>query len=109
MDLAKLPSSASQIVTFALMSVLTLGALNLKNLGKVVAFSGSLIGANLIYTVPAIMNLNNLYAEAKTGAAKKGGVVSLSPSQRLERNANLGLGVMGVVISIIGVYVTLSN
>lgn len=109
MDLAKLPSSASQVVTIVLMSVLTIGALNLKNLGKVVAFSGSLIGANLIYTVPAIMNLKNIYLEAKAGSTKKDGKVALTSSQMLERNANLGLGAMGVIISIIGVYVTLSK
>ena len=88
------------------MVMLTIGALNLTNLGKVVAFSGSLIGSNLIYTVPAIMNLKNVYKEA---SAKRDGSVSLNSTQAMDRNINLGLMAMGIAISVIGVYVTLSK
>lgn len=106
LDLLKLNASASTPLTVVLMAMLTVGALNLTNLGKVVAFSGSLIGSNLIYTVPAIMNLKNIYHEA---ASKKDGKAVLSSAQALDRNLNYGLMAMGVSISIIGVYVTLSK
>jgi amino acid permease len=106
LDLLKLNSSASTPLTIALMAMLTVGALNLTNLGKVVAFSGSLIGSNLIYTVPAIMNLKNIYREARS---KKDGKAVLNRAQAIDRNINVGLMAMGVGISIIGVYVTLSK
>lgn len=115
MDLCSMPATPAEgkidmrlPVTLVLMTLLTIGGMTLTNLGKVIAFSGSLIGANLIYTVPAIMNIANIKNEAKSKKDKAGEVV-LSSQQRMQVNANYGLAAMGVLISVIGVTVTLTD
>ncbi len=94
------------MVTVTMMTMLTIGAARLRDLGKVVAFSGSLIGANLIYTVPAIMNLCSTARFCRDREKGKGGG-EYSLQQRLEFCSNVALASMGVLISVIGVYATL--
>ncbi len=114
MDLCSMPTAPVEgkmdmklPVTLVLMTLLTIGGMTLTNLGTVVAFSGSLIGANLIYTVPALMNIANIKSEAKSKG--KPGEKALSSKQRMQVNANYGLATMGVLISVIGVTVTLTG
>lgn len=103
MDLVNIPSSniegrnkANIPLTIALMSLLTIGGIMLKNLGIVVAFSGSLIGANVIYTVPAIMNICNMKS------LNKGNAQNINAQQLI----NVIIGALGIIIASIGVTVT---
>jgi len=99
---AKLATPATVI----LMSLITALALVLKNVGIVVSFSGALIGAMLIYTVPAIMNISDLRAAKKSGGKGKSSS-TYTKQQQLELAANYGMALMGCVIAVIGVATTL--
>lgn len=88
------------IPTFVLITAVSLVV---KNVGLVVAFSGALIGAMLIYTVPAIMNICNIYSTLQ--GSKK--VVSLSTSQKFDLILNYGMALLGVGIAVVGGYSTL--
>jgi len=83
--------------TLGLLGVLTASALVLKNVGAVVSLGGALIGAMLIFTIPAVMNIRNLKKFAGPGANANANV-------SLELIANYGMAVMGLVMAIIGVY-----
>ena len=97
-------------VTIGLLSVLTVAALILKNVGFVVSFGGALIGAMLIFTIPAIMNIKNIHKFAVTDPKNKDKKkVATSSSSSLELNINYGMATMGVVIAIIGVYMNLQG
>ena len=98
-------------VTIGLLSLLTLSALILKNVGFVVSFGGALIGAMLIFTIPAIMNIKNIKAFPTATSNKKtngnGTVVTTTSAESIELIVNYGMAGMGVVIAIIGVYMNL--
>ena len=114
-DLMKLPATgearkkALVPVTVSALSLITSLALVIKNLGIVVALSGALIGALLIYFVPAVMNLCNIRSAALTATAKKnkGAAVVFSRMQQLEMTANYVMAFSGIVIAVIGVATTL--
>jgi len=123
-DLLKIKDAATRDkavlpTTVAMMGVITSFALVLKNVGVVVSFSGALIGAMLIYFVPAVMNICNIRAEARgaTNTAYKKAhrnttppaslALQLTSSQQLELAGNYGMAAMGIVIAVIGVTVTL--
>jgi len=99
---AKLATPATVI----LMALITALALVLKNVGIVVSFSGALIGAMLIYTVPAIMNISDLRA-AKKCVGKGKPSSTYTKQELLELVANYGMALMGCVIAVIGVATTL--
>lgn len=83
--------------TIGLLGVLTGSALVLKNVGAVVSLGGALIGAMLIFTIPAIMNIRNLARFAVPGANANANV-------SLELVANYAMAAMGAVVAVIGVY-----
>jgi sodium-coupled neutral amino acid transporter 11 len=78
-------------VTVGLLSVVTLLALVLNDVGFVVSMSGALFGCMLMFVVPAVMNIKLL---AATGGNK------------LEVVFNYGIAGTGVVMAILGVYVS---
>jgi sodium-coupled neutral amino acid transporter 11 len=92
-DLCKIPENKKDSslipVTVGILSVITGFALVLKNLGLVVAVSGALIGATLIYLVPAIMNINNIKAASGSKA---------------ELLLNYFMAGMGIMIAVLGGY-----
>jgi len=95
-DLLKIPDNKKDSlvlpVTVAILSVITGFSLILKNLGLVVAVSGALIGATLIYLVPAIMNINNIKAVS---------------GSKLELLVNYFMAGMGILIAVLGGYVSI--
>ena len=104
--------------TVGLIGLITALSLVLKNLGLVVSFSGALIGAMLIYTVPAIMNIGNIRRGAGAGGKDKGRggggggesqAAALTTRQRAEVAANVAMAAMGCVIAVIGVATTLKG
>lgn len=50
-------------VTVGLLAVITQCALQVKNVGAVLSFSGALIGSLMIFVIPAIMNICNIRRE----------------------------------------------
>jgi len=89
-------------VTIATFVLITSIALVLKNVGLVVAFSGALIGAMLIYSVPAIMNIYNIknIGDSKT---------RLTTANKFELLINYFIVFMGVGIAAVGGYSTLKG
>lgn len=108
MEILKIPTekrdAATVPLTVTLLSLLTGFALVLKNVGFVVSFGGALIGSMLIYFVPAVMNIKNIQKAVKE---QQGG--QSSRGQSVELAANYGLATMGVVITIIGVFMNLKG
>ena len=104
--------------TAVLMGLITALALKLTNLGLVVSLSGALIGAMLIYFVPAVMNICNIRKEAldaaamgkgKNSAAAAAVAVRYTRKQHTELLANYAMGLMGVLIAVNGVATTLMS
>lgn len=85
-------------VTVTMLTLITSLALVLKNLGVVVALSGALIGATLIYFVPAVMNICNIKSKLPRGPTRR---------QEVELVANYVMALSGVAIAVIGVATTL--
>lgn len=81
-------------LTAALLTLLTVAALTLRDVGFVVSFGGALIGAMLIFTIPALMNLENMRKFPKRFLP-------------MEKALNRGLAGLGVVVAVIGVYMNL--
>lgn len=80
--------------TMGLLSLVTLLALVLKDVGFVVSISGALFGCMLMFVVPAVMNL---------------GLFARQPSEKvsqLEKIGNYGMIGTGVAMAILGVYVS---
>lgn len=90
-------------VTVSAFALITSVALVLKNVGLVVAFSGALIGAMLIYSVPAIMNIHNI----KIGGNYK--AQELTTGNKFELLINYFIVFMGVGIAAVGGYSTLKG
>lgn len=77
-------------LTLGLLAIATYGALILRNVGKVVGFSGALIGSMLIYIVPSLMNISSAFKRGK-------GVCNA------EVLGNLAMVAFGTIITVIGV------
>lgn len=104
LDLFKVPSEkrAALIPAFnvGLLTLITAAALVLKDVGFVVSLSGALFGAALMFIAPAMMNICNIRNAAKSqGIAVAGG-------KRFEVAANFGLIGTGVVLTVVGVTVS---
>lgn len=82
-------------LTIALLTVITGFALVLRNVGKVVSFSGALIGSMMIYIIPALMNIGNYKHARKTSSA--------TTIEQVELIGNYFMAAMGVIVAVIGV------
>lgn len=104
LDLRKLSGDKRQksksSITLVALSITTLLALVLKDVGFVVSLSGALFGCFLIFIVPAILNITN----TKDKLARSG--KQLSGRSLLEVMVNYGMIGMGVLMTIIGVAVS---
>lgn len=89
-------------VTLGVISVITLMALVLRDVGVVVGLGGALIGAMLMYTIPSYMNLCIMSSDA-------GKAVDRRWAKTAERLVNIGLMGMGAAIAVIGVVLTLQK
>jgi hypothetical protein len=74
-----------------------------------VSFGGALIGSMILYTIPAAMNIMNLKAEQKSQARNPSSAPRRLIPLGLEIAFNYGLGVMGIICAVIGVYMSLKN
>eukprot|EP01038_Epipyxis_sp_PR26KG_P008488 gene8488-11474_t len=104
LDIAKVTgekrSNLAKPITIGVLSFITFLALGLKDVGFVVSIGGALFGNALMFVVPAIMNI------AHTNAVAKSKGVSLTKSNKLEIGLNYGMIVTGVVMSVLGVGVS---
>ena len=96
----KARDDATTPVTLAGLSLLTAGALMLKDVGFVVSIAGATFGCSLIFVIPMIMNIANIKNQAKSMGK------SLTGSRKLEVLGNYGLIISGIILSIIGVAVS---
>jgi hypothetical protein len=53
-------------LTLVFLSIITSFALVFKKVGTIVSFSGALIGSLVIFVIPAIMNIGNIFKEKNT-------------------------------------------
>jgi sodium-coupled neutral amino acid transporter 11 len=80
-------------LTWSLLAGVTALALVLKDVGFVVSITGALFGCFLMFIVPAVMNLSN----------------KVSPLGGIEKLGNLGMIGTGVVMGVLGVYVSVAR
>lgn len=96
-------------VTAGILTLITAVALVVKNVGSVVGFSGALIGATLIFVMPAVMNICNMNSEhsriAASATPQQGQHQQLSLKRVLEYLLNVLMAISGVAIAVIGVKV----
>lgn len=94
-------------VTAGILAVITAVALVVKNVGSVVGFSGALIGATLIFVMPAVMNICNMNSEsaAVTVTPHHQHQHQLSLQRVLEYLLNVLMAISGIAIAVIGVKV----
>eukprot|EP00429_Kryptoperidinium_foliaceum_P127033 CAMPEP_0176332592 /NCGR_PEP_ID=MMETSP0121_2-20121125/77149_1 /TAXON_ID=160619 /ORGANISM="Kryptoperidinium foliaceum, Strain CCMP 1326" /LENGTH=243 /DNA_ID=CAMNT_0017675481 /DNA_START=243 /DNA_END=974 /DNA_ORIENTATION=+ len=88
---AKYAERRPGMTTAALLSLFTLAALNLRNLGRLAAFAGACFGSFLIYIAPPLMVL---MAQRRGIGPPAGGVA--------ERVINMGLIPLGVCLGVLG-------
>lgn len=95
-------SNALRPLTVGLLTIVTGLAIVLRDVGFVVSISGAMFGAALMFVVPAMMNIANMRALAKSKN------IALTKGEGLEIAANYGivgtgvsLGVLGVAISVL--------
>jgi amino acid permease len=104
LDLRKLTGvkreNAMQTTTIASLSVLTLLALFFKDVGFVVSISGAMFGCALMFIVPAIMNIVSTSSIAKKNNTK------LTNLSKFELGANYGMIVTGIIMTVLGVSVS---
>eukprot|EP01041_Mallomonas_annulata_P000542 gene542-1040_t len=104
MNLCKIPnekrSSLIPILTISLVSLITFFALILKDVGFIVSLSGASVGSALMFIAPAVMNICNINTVAK----RQG--LSLSRSKKVEIVLNYSINGMGIVLAVVGVYVS---
>jgi len=93
-------------VTAGILALITAVALVVKNVGSVVGFSGALIGATLIFVMPAVMNICNMKSEysrnMSTAYQQKH---QLSIKRILEYLLNVFMAISGIAIAVVGVKV----
>lgn len=92
-------------VTAGILTLITAVALVVKNVGSVVGFSGALIGATLIFVMPAVMNICNMNSEHSRNAPQQGQHQQLLLKRVLEYLLNVLMAISGVAIAVIGVKV----
>lgn len=94
--------SAFKPLTLTLLGLVTGLALVLKDVGFVVSITGALFGCLLMFIVPAIMNISSHKASVERG---------LKPTlgKKLEIGLNYGLIGTGVVMTVLGVYVSVMS
>ena len=88
-------------LTVGLLGLITSLALVLKNVGFVVSLSGAMFGSALMFIAPALMNIKNIKAIAKSENKE------ISGGHKFEIINNYGIVGMGVVMTIIGVTVSI--
>merc|ERR1711871_1380643 len=86
-------------LTVGLLTIVTVLALLLKDVGFVVSLSGSLFGCSLMFIVPAIMTIQN---------SKKMKWTSHEVN-KFEISMNCGIIALGVVLTIIGTGITINR
>ena len=86
-------------LTIVLLSLITIMALLLKDVGFVVSLSGSLFGCSLMFIVPAIMTIQN----SKNLRRKSGN------GNSLEISMNYGIILLGIVLTVIGTGITINR
>ena len=101
----------SLLVTAGILALITAVALVMQNVGSVVGFSGALIGATLIFIMPATMNICNMNAEYRRNAALALPALSKHQSLKLsiEYFINAFMAISGVAIAVIGVKVNTAH
>jgi len=98
-------------VTTGILTLITAVALVVKNVGSVVGFSGALIGATLIFVMPAVMNMCNMNSEYRRNAADLSTAREnkLSLMRVIEYLLNVLMAISGVAIAVIGVKVNTAH
>jgi hypothetical protein len=101
MDILKIPidkrsTSLLNTLTFALLSVFTIGAMILKDVSFVLAFGGATLGNALTYVYPALMYRATVKQQ---GRSEENGAVL----------ASLISAVMGIVMGVIGTKMAIQN
>ena len=87
----------------AMVAGLTCLALLIKDAGFVVSLTGAVLGSALIYMIPPFLWLRS------TKRRMDGGSLESSTSLRLERLANKGLIGVGVILGLLGAYMSVLN
>ena len=87
----------------AMVAGLTCLALLIKDAGFVVSLTGAVLGSALIYMIPPFLWLRS------TKRRMDGGLLESSKSLRLERLANKGLIGVGVILGLLGAYMSVLN
>lgn len=83
-------------LTVVVLAGITFVALNVNNVGKVVSFSGALIGSLMIYIFPALLNIGNYHYDRKSRPVATSG-------EKIELVGNYLMAALGVVLAVIGV------
>jgi len=101
MDIMKIPTdkrspSVQNLITIALLSLFTFGAIVLKDVSFVLAFGGATLGNLLTYVYPALMYRAIV---KKLGLTEENGAVTFS----------LLSAVVGIVMGVIGTKMALEN
>lgn len=91
----KLYNESPRALTISLLAVVTLVALNLRNLGTLAAFAGAIFGSFLVYVAPAVMVIR----AQQRGLGAKGGALGRAV-QFFMVPMGLALGVLGAVQSL---------
>jgi len=93
-------------VTAGILALITAVALVVKNVGSVVGFSGALIGATLIFVMPAVMNICNMKSEySRNMSTTYQQKHQLSIKRILEYLLNVFMAISGIAIAVVGVKV----
>ena len=103
LDLAKVSEPEKRAgwqrpLTVGMLSVVTVLAILLRDVGFVVSVSGAGFGSALMFVVPALMNINNIKADAQGK--------ELTPRGKLEVAANRVIIGLGVALGALGVTIS---
>lgn len=108
-----------QPLTLALLVVITVCALVLKDLGFVVSFSGAIFGAFVMFIVPAVMNIKGIHrkrqlllTDQSKGRDRDRGRVSnadraIYDQQRIELWLNYGIVGLGTTMGLLGATISI--
>lgn len=101
MDLLKIQKRTNSVlntVTVSMLSLVTLGALKIRDLSFVLAFAGASLGNALIYIFPALMFRSAVKQKADA-----------TPALKKEVNVALTSGAMGLIMGILGMKMALQT
>eukprot|EP01039_Chlorochromonas_danica_P000091 gene92-98_t len=87
-----------------LLAIISFFAFSFKDVGKVVSFSGALIGSLFIYIIPAALNIGTAFKKPQ-GANQQ----QLSLTQKVEVGVNSALIAFGIVAAFVGVRCNLQH